>query len=549
MNNVPPFRKANTTQTKHNGIGSRQTSKQQHQRQVKMRLGSGGDNHIIINNNIQQQQQQQQRFKGFGIQGKKKLKLKVKLNNNNNNNNNNNGVIIHQPNVTNDNNNNNNRINSDQNKQQQLVIEQHKIMLCKNRIYLKNLDNPINFVPNKKMKLKNENPYLNINNNHNGVICFKPNLIPSKQPDIKGGKPQQRPGSSIPALYINNDNNNINHKAFKDINNQESSTTTDPKYYIMKINNNNNNNNKLLPKGLHKLKLLPRNNNNNNNPLSSSQVKTHSQSPSLIKDSGIYYTKNYRDKMEDTYDYNINFYTDSKITASYFAVFDGCGGDKISQYLKQNYQSILLSHLKANNFNVKLSFEKSFKAIDTTLYELEQKENKLKDSQTQYLANFETSASTAVVILIINNVLYSANIGDSPCFYIDNNQIKKLSLEHNTSNAKEVERVRKQGANVFNKRVFGALSLTRCIGGFDYKEYGVNTEPHIQKVMIKESGREVAVIGSDGLIEKMNEFELKTLIRENRDMSAQEYSEMLVKEAVNKGASDNITCIVVKLGK
>ena len=67
--------------------------------------------------------------------------------------------------------------------------------------------------------------------------------------------------------------------------------------------------------------------------------------------------------------------------------------------------------------------------------------------------------------------------------------------------------------------------------------------------MIKESGREVAVIGSDGLIEKMNEFELKTLIRENRDMSAQEYSEMLVKEAVNKGASDNITCIVVKLGK
>ena len=547
MNNVQPFRKANTTQTEHNNVRSRQASRQQHQRQIKMRLGNGGDNHIIINNN--QQQQQQPRFKGYGMQGKKKLKLKVKLINNNNNNNN--GAIIHQPNVTNDNNNNNNRNNSDQNKQQQqqqLVIEQHKLMINKNKIFLKNLDNPINYPHNKKMKFENPNIY-NINN---AVFFIKPRLIPPKQPDKKGGKPQQRPGSSIPTLYINNNDNNINNKALKPINNQQYSITTEshppnPKYNIININNNNN---KLLPKGPHKLKLLPKNNNNNNNnPLSSSQVKTHSQSPSLIKDSGIYYTKNYRDKMEDTYDYNINFYTDNKITASYFAVFDGCGGDKISQYLKRNYQGILLSHLKANNFNVKLSFEKAFNDIDTTLFELEQKENKLKDSQTQYLANFETAASTAVVILIINNVLYSANIGDSPCFYIDNNQIKKLSLEHNTSNEKEVERVRKQGANVFNKRVFGALSLTRCIGGFDYKEYGVNTEPHVQKVMIKESGREVAVIGSDGLIEKMNEFELKTLIRENRDMSAQEYSEMLVKEAVNKGASDNITCIVVKLGK
>ena len=74
MNNVQPFRKTNTTQTEHNNVQSRQTSRQQHQRQIKMRLGNGGDNHIINNNN---QQQQQPRFKAYGMQGKKKLKLKL----------------------------------------------------------------------------------------------------------------------------------------------------------------------------------------------------------------------------------------------------------------------------------------------------------------------------------------------------------------------------------------------------------------------------------------------------------------------------------------
>ena len=511
------FRKVNAAPAKQSNIRSRQQSKQQ-QRPNKARLGVDNSN----NNNTQYPH-----HKGFGVPGGLKENNKIlKLKDVKGKPNNNNAFLIHQP-LNNNNSNNSEQIKHHHHlQQQQLIVEQHKLIINKNKNFLKQLDNPV-YIRNKKPKL--DNPNNNSNNNVN-ILIHKPVLI--KQIDLKVLK-QKRPGSSIPSIYANN----LNNKANKPLIIQKHDVKTQPNTKL--IINAKLPHNKPL-----KLKLVQL-----NNPLSSSQVKTHPQLPSFIKDSGVYCTKNYRDEMEDTFDYNINFYTDNKITASYFAVFDGCGGDKISKYLKHNYQRTLLHHLKANNFNVQISFEKAFIDIDTKLFEIQENENKLKNSQTQLISNFTTVASTAVVILIINNVLYSANIGDSPCFYIDNNKIEKLSHEHNTSNEKELERVRKQGASVFNKRVFGALSLTRCIGGFEYKEYGVTTEPHIQHMKIKENGREVAVIGSDGLIEKMNEFELKTLIRENRDMSAQEYSEMLVKEAVNKGASDNITCIVVKLGK
>ena len=315
----------------------------------------------------------------------------------------------------------------------------------------------------------------------------------------------------------------------------------DANNYVKIFNKNNNG----IPKIGHKIKLVSK-------PINAvaPHFKNKQQFRSLssyVQDFGKHSEQNVYSPMEDTLDYNVNFYADNDRTISYFAVFDGCGGAQVSSYLKSNFQKILLSHLKHNNFDICPSFKNAFIDAETQLAQSLQ--SSLVQSESQMQMPLTSPASTAVIILVMNNEIHSINIGDSSSFYVDNNNIVKLSVEHNMTNEQEVKRVRAAGATVFNKKVFGVLSLTRCVGGFDYKECGVVAEPHFAKVKIKGTGREVVVLGSDGLFDGMNEFELKTFIKENKAMSGKELSKLLVQEAINKGSVDNISCIAIKIGK
>ena len=79
----------------------------------------------------------------------------------------------------------------------------------------------------------------------------------------------------------------------------------------------------------------------------------------------------------------------------------------------------------------------------------------------------------------------------------------------------------------------------------------ISNEPEIRSLKYEPDTDIFMVIGCDGLFDKMQEFEVsdfvyKCLIHEKMD--PQETACELVYEAVyNKGATDNITCIVVLL--
>jgi hypothetical protein len=74
--------------------------------------------------------------------------------------------------------------------------------------------------------------------------------------------------------------------------------------------------------------------------------------------------------------------------------------------------------------------------------------------------------TTANILLIRNNHLYLANVGDSLAVLYKNGQAIKLNQEHKTSLESEYMRINKSGARIINNRINGRLNLTRAIGIF-----------------------------------------------------------------------------------
>ena len=215
------------------------------------------------------------------------------------------------------------------------------------------------------------------------------------------------------------------------------------------------------------------NNQNLKNDLKSS-VNTTKETNNIFSYKEFNYNENQnencRKSMEDFSDINPYFYQDEQFKISFFALYDGFCGKEVAVYLQKKLQQCLLTNIKKNKFDIEKSFGDTFAQMENSIKEI---------------SNSSTCGSTATVVLIVNKIIYCANIGNTSCYSIYNkNQIKKISIDHDCKNQTEIERVKQNGGEIFNKRVFGSLSLTRCFGDFDFKAYGVTAKRTISKKKI-----------------------------------------------------------------
>ena len=126
---------------------------------------------------------------------------------------------------------------------------------------------------------------------------------------------------------------------------------------------------------------------------------------------------------------------------SYFAVFDGHGGENCSDYLKNNFLNILIEN-KSFPHDIKLALTETFEKIEEEI---------LNKNKGKKLNEIDTSGSCALVSIITENKIYFANIGDSRAIMSVNNgaKVKQLTIDHKPSNIKEYERVTKNGGKVY----------------------------------------------------------------------------------------------------
>ncbi|KAJ9539601.1 hypothetical protein OSB04_026107 [Centaurea solstitialis] len=214
-----------------------------------------------------------------------------------------------------------------------------------------------------------------------------------------------------------------------------------------------------------------------------------------------------------------------------FGIFDGHGGSRAAQYLKENLFKNLMKHPEFMT-NTKAAISETYQQTDKDFLEAE------KD-------NFRDDGSTASTAVLVGNHLYVANVGDSRTVISKEGKALPLSDDHKPNRSDERMRIESAGGVVMwagTWRVGGVLAMSRAFGNRMLKQYVV-AEPEIQEQELDE-GFELLVLASDGLWDVVpNEDAVSIAQTEDEPEAA---AKKLTETAFTRGSCDNITCIVVK---
>jgi serine/threonine protein phosphatase PrpC len=292
--------------------------------------------------------------------------------------------------------------------------------------------------------------------------------------------------------------------------------------------------------------------------------------------------------------------TTSKLKAwpkiSYFAIFDGHGGEECSEFLKENFDKYLIEN-KNFPYDIKLSMIETFQKIEEDFFKLKCKEDSFEDS--------DKSGSCALVTLIYDNKIYIANIGDSRAIMSVNGgtKVKQLTIDHKPDNIKEFERAIKTGSKIYlddnddpfrdestlefikdktelekmkeikdnntdDEKIFRVypsdLAVMRTIGDIKAKkkEFGgvPGTIINIPDIFVFEinCNDDFIVMGCDGIFDDLSNEEIVNaawLAFKNRGKEknydihelSMEACDLIIKYGLEKQTTDNLSCIVIGL--
>jgi len=217
-----------------------------------------------------------------------------------------------------------------------------------------------------------------------------------------------------------------------------------------------------------------------------------------------------------------------------FCLFDGHGGDSVSNFLQKNFGKYMKKYIKEMEIHClrEIDFDEMFEKIDQKLKEL----------------NYYEVGSTASIIYIIKigykRILYCVNIGDSRCILTQNNCSRKLSYDDLANDNYESNRINNEGGLIINGRVSGKLMVTRAFGDWEQKSFGVISSPHITKIEINAEHKYV-IMASDGVWDVMDDLEVYSLSLETEN--SKELCNEIINNSLDKGSQDNISCFVIKL--
>lgn len=176
--------------------------------------------------------------------------------------------------------------------------------------------------------------------------------------------------------------------------------------------------------------------------------------------------------------------------------------------------------------------------------------------------------TTAILILILNDIMFIANIGDSQAVLCRYKEEQKscipvpLSTPHNPSLYEERMRIQKAGGHVKDGRVMGILEVSRSIGDGQFKKLGVSCVPEVRKCQLQDTDRFV-IVACDGLwkcfepqesIKFVNDILEDESFQGSETKSAEEVRyetacARLANEAVLRLSADNVTVLVLAISK
>ncbi len=264
-------------------------------------------------------------------------------------------------------------------------------------------------------------------------------------------------------------------------------------------------------------------------------------------DVGVASSQQHRPYMEDEHEIKADAADGSWLVG----VYDGHGGSLVSEFLKKHLLSEILrqKHSTPHHRMTFEALEQGFACTDAIMSHL-------------HGGSTENVGSTACVASVSNDALWIAHCGDSRgVLYSPQGRPTVVTTDHKPDprvNSSECNRLVESGGS-YSKvgpiyRVMGDLAVSRSFGDERLKGNTgtplVTSVPEIGLHRPMENGS-ILVLASDGLWDVLSTQQCGQAVAHimEREKSPQKTAETLVKLASVRGTLDNITVVVLVMGR
>lgn len=163
----------------------------------------------------------------------------------------------------------------------------------------------------------------------------------------------------------------------------------------------------------------------------------------------------------------------------------------------------------------------AFEKANREIYQLAQNKNK-------------SAGTTAALVLLRDNRMYYAHVGDSRIYYLSGKRFFALTEDHSlVQSMVNKSIISPKEARTHSKRHI----VTRALGS--EKE----VKPDISKEELRPENGDTVLICSDGLSDQMDDDSIEAIIK--REIPVERRAQMLVDQAKEYGGSDNITVLLI----
>jgi len=166
------------------------------------------------------------------------------------------------------------------------------------------------------------------------------------------------------------------------------------------------------------------------------------------------------------------------------------------------------------------------------------------------LSDRDYVGSTLVASIIKDNVITTANVGDSRALLVeisDNGKIKatRLTRTHKPKHKDEFLRIKEHGGFVDKfGYVQGQLAVSRALGDASLIRFGVSFEPGISSITIKKSSRSYLVLCTDGITDVLHEDDIAKCFESS---PIETVAHTIRESAYRHGSMDNMTVNVIPI--
>ena len=205
-----------------------------------------------------------------------------------------------------------------------------------------------------------------------------------------------------------------------------------------------------------------------------------------------------------------------------YVVADGMGGHNAGEVASQMAAERIVSYVgeKFSSSNARNLIDEAIKKVNTDIFNFSNTNEKLNGMGT-----------TVTVCFITKEFIHIANVGDSCCFAIRNNEIRKITKDHSlVQELVDCGSISEKEAENHPKKNI----ITRALG--------TSSTVRVDVFELDNNDYELYLLCSDGLTNELNKKEILQVVTEEKD--CMKSADKLVTLAKEKGGRDNITVLL-----